>query len=269
MTIVDEIRDMSVYELATMAGCGSPDSSSSPGGRFLDCVRDNIVQAIDEGRITLSDHNDRGQISEISDDAPSVYTHGRWEQFLDLGAYSEDCEISDAWPNDLTEAAGMALYQIADRLGYALAQAYAEGWTCPVCGDEVDVSDCDESECGNPAGALVGLARERMADVEAEATGPVEAPSVPVEPLPVRTPGLAMAEIGEPVSDVYTGPVDLPVSDPILTLIDQREASDMGIRVTRAAMAHDRRVSRFRRKVWTVTGILAVLIITAGVLLFG
>jgi hypothetical protein len=144
-----------------------------------------------------------------------------------------------------------------------------------VCGAGVDDGCDDVNGCGNPAGALVALVTERMADMASEA------PEAHAEPLPIRTPGLAMAEVGMPASDVYTGPVDLPpfvftpdmssvdvpdsdalrgrVSDPLLTLIDHAEAADMGIRVARRARIADAAVSRFRRRVWTVAVVLATV----------
>lgn len=292
---IDEMRDASAYILADMAQCESPDSHSSPGAKFLDSVRDEVVRAIEDGRITIDDFDDDGQLHGIADDAPSIWTHERWRQFVDLGAYHEEPEFDDAWPKDLNKTAAIALYQIADRLTRALCEAWREGWTCPVCKAEVD-EGCDTGGCGNPAGALVGLARERTATLAAEGEplpadpfrghpdyagegwqhdhgtdGPAKAPEVPAEPLPVRTRGASLAEAmradGDALS-VLTGPVDLPpVADPILSLIDQAEASDMGIRVTRAAMAHDRAVSRFRRRVWTVAGVLAVVIIATAVVL--
>ena len=284
---IDEMRDASAYILADMAQCESPDSLSSPGAKLLDSVRDEVVRAIEDGRITIDDFDDNGQSHSIADDAPSIWTHERWRQFVDLGAYHEEPEFDGAWPKDLNKTAAIALYQIADRLTHALCEAWREGWTCPVCKAGVD-EGCDMDGCGNPAGALVGLAKERTAtlaaegepDDSADADGPVKAPEVPAEALPVRTRGDALTEaLAEfvthpegpsmevddmtvnPVAEaVLTGPVDLPpVNDPILDLIDRADASDMGIRVTRAAMAHDRAVSRFRRRVWTVAGVLAVV----------
>lgn len=275
---LDDMRALTAYVLADMAQCESPDSHSSPGAKFLDSVRDEVVRAIEDGRITIDDFDDNGQSHSIADDAPSIWTHERWRQFVDLGAYHEEPELDDAWPKDLNKTAAIALYQIADRLTRALCEAWREGWTCPVCKAGVD-EGCDMDGCGNPAGALVGLAKERTAtlaaegepDDSADADGPVKAPEVPVEPLPVRTRGASLAEAMRADSEalsVFTGPVDLPpVADPILSLIDQAEASDMGIRVTRAAMAHDRAVSRFRRRVWTGAGVLAVVIIATAVVL--
>lgn len=292
---IEEMKDTGAYTLADMASCGQPDSLSSPGARMLESVRDSVVDMIGSGSITLDDFNDDGQISGIADDAPNVYTHGRWQQFVDLTAYEEEPEFSDEWPKSLTEAAGIALYQIADRLAHALCEAWRAGWECPTCGEEVDgPSGCTDTDgCGNPAGALVALVTERMADV-------AEAESV-AEPLPVRTRGQALAEVigadSEPLRAVYvepldgalgdlindanrpdnpaeavlTGPVDLGAhqADPLWTLLHQADQTNGEIRAARMGMAHERAVSRFRRKVWTVTGILAVFAVSAVVIFLG
>lgn len=272
---IDEMKDTSAYILADMAQCESPDAHGSPGAKFLNSVRDEVLRAINEGRIALDDFDHSGQLHAIADDAPSIWTHERWQQFVDLGAYNEEPECDDAWPTDLNQAAAIALYQIADRLTRALCEAWREGWECPTCGEGVDgPSGCTDDEddgCQNDARHLIAMVAERM-DAKATETA--------VETLPTRVPGdaltAALAEyvthpegpsmevnemyVSPPAEAVLTGPVDLPpVHDPILDLIDRADASDMGIRVTRAAMAHDRAVSRFRRKVWTVAGILATV----------
>lgn len=252
---LDDMRDASAYMLAEMASCESPDSHGSAGAKFLDSIRDEVMRAIEDGRITLDDFDDNGQAHSIADDAPSIWTHERWRQFVDLGAYHEEPEIDDAWPKDLNQAAAVALYQVADRLTRALCEAWREGWTCPTCGAGVDDGCTDEDDgCGNPAGALVALVTERMADVASKGT------EVPAEPLPVRVPGVALAEARTADLAVLTGPVDLPpVTDPLLSLIERAEATDMGIRVARRARLADRAVSVFRRRVWTVAVILAAV----------
>lgn len=277
---LDEMRDASAYMLAEMASCESPDSHGSPGAKFLDSIRDEVIRAIEDRRITLDDFDDHGQSHSIADDAPSIYTHERWRQFIDLGAYNEEPEYDDAWPTDLNQAAAVALYQIADRLTRELCQAWREGWECPTCGEGVEgPSGCTDDEddgCQNDARHLIRMVAERM-DAKAPGATAVcaicggeggecvngcayDTPETAVEPLPIRTRGVALAEAKAADLAVLTGPVDLPpVHDPILDLIDRADASDMGIRVTRAAMAHDRAVSRFRRKVWTVAGILAAV----------
>lgn len=280
---IDEMKDASAYILADMAQCESPDTNGSPGAKFLISVRDEVVRAIEDRRITLEDFDDHGQCHSIADDAPSIWTNERWRQFVDLGAYNEEPEFDDAWPTDLNQTAAVALYQIADRLTSELCRAWREGWECPTCGEGVEgPSGCTDDEddgCQNNARHLIRMVAERI-DAKADPfaghpdyRGPdwqvpyeqlPKASETAVEALPVRVRGEALAEAmradSVPVEAVLTGPVDLPpVHDPILDLIDRAEASDMGIRVTRAAMAHDRAVSRFRRRVWTVAGILATV----------
>ncbi len=118
--MLDTIRAMSAFELAGLAECLSPDDLNSPGAVFLTRVRDAVVEAIESGE-SLSEAR-----RQIADDAPNVYTHARWAEFVDLGAYLEENEIGDGWGDDLTAAAGVALHQIAARLCDALAQRWQE-----------------------------------------------------------------------------------------------------------------------------------------------
>lgn len=110
---LDDMRKLSAYELAGMAECGNPDSTESAGAALLASVRDDVAEAI-ENRRTLDD-----AAHEIADKAPDVYTAKRWAEFVDLAAYQEDPELGE-WPENLTDAAGIALYQIAERLVSAL-----------------------------------------------------------------------------------------------------------------------------------------------------
>ena len=138
---IRSISTLNPYELAGMAGCASPHEGRSrrrakwsPGAVMLVSIRDSVVEAIRGGYVTEDDRDDRGQLGEIADNAPSVYTHERWTQFLDLAAYLEDPDACEEWPQDLTQAAATALYQIADRLCHALVDTWVEaregsGWT--------------------------------------------------------------------------------------------------------------------------------------------
>lgn len=112
-----------------LADCGSPDSLDSAGMAFLTSVRDAVVEAIEAGTFDPDDDsrdNDNGEVHQIADNAPDVYTHARWKEFVDLAAYQEDPEMGE-WPDDLTETAGVALYQIAERLVYGLLSEWREG----------------------------------------------------------------------------------------------------------------------------------------------
>lgn len=125
---LQDIRDMSAYWLANVAGCMCPDATDSAGAEFLLRVRDDIVELLDDETVNLDaldriDNN--GAIHEIADNAPSVYTHTCWQQFVDLGAYQEEPETGE-WPEDLTRAAMIALYQVAQNLCYAVIAEYRE-----------------------------------------------------------------------------------------------------------------------------------------------
>jgi hypothetical protein len=133
-----EIKDASLDWLPSPAGCMSPDSHESAGAQFLTGVRDAVTEAWEAERFDRdSDHCDGDVVSEIADSAPPIYTHTRWQAFVDLGAYREEPEATDEWPADLTEAAGVALYQIAERLAYVLVQQLREAIAEDAENDEV------------------------------------------------------------------------------------------------------------------------------------
>jgi hypothetical protein len=101
------------YELASLAECASPDSLTSPGASFLERVADAADSIREEG-------GDEDNVSEAADSAVPVYTHERWQVFVDLAAYNEDVTELGATGDDLTGCAGVALYMIAERLLHAL-----------------------------------------------------------------------------------------------------------------------------------------------------
>lgn len=252
VTILEDIEGYTSYTLAGMANCSAPDSLSSPGARMLDSVRDGVVDLIKRGEITLDDFDDNGQLHEVADGGPSIYnTHTLWREFVDLAAYQEEPEFDEDWGTDLNKAAATALYQICSRLAFALADEWRDGWECPACeGDHT--SGCTPDECH---GEL---------DDQDDSDSPANGPESAGEPLPVRTPGAAMAEVGKPASDVLTGPVDLPavgayVPDPLWELIETAHGEDAGRRAARRARLADAAVSRFRWRVWTTAAVLAVI----------
>lgn len=126
MVTLAEVKEENAYWLAGMAGCGTPDSQESAGARFLVSVRDSLVEAVEYGRIGPDATEDVSDVAhEIADDAPSVYTHTRWTEFVDLAAYQEEEETGEGWSADPFEMAGDALSQIAYRLVIALADDLA------------------------------------------------------------------------------------------------------------------------------------------------
>ena len=149
---VAALKEKNAYHLSSDAGCATPDTlkrppkltstpSSSEGARLLTGVRDSVVELIegldiDDWHEAADGHNigslnDRGAVDEIADGAPSVYTHTLWGQFVDLAAYNEDptelgVEAGGIDADDLSRAAAMCLYIIADRLAHVLLEEAAE-----------------------------------------------------------------------------------------------------------------------------------------------
>jgi hypothetical protein len=110
--------DHKPWTLADMADCASPDTLESPGAKFLERVQDDVNERDAD---SFSGDYLHDAAHEIADNAPDVYTHARWLQFADLCAYNEEPEQGE-WPSDLTNAAGIALYQIAYRLAVKLLE---------------------------------------------------------------------------------------------------------------------------------------------------
>lgn len=114
-TKMTKTKERPVYQLARLADCADPDSPDSPGGKWLrlvaDCVDDAADYEVPEDAIT-----------EIADGVVPVYTHERWQVFADLAAYNEDVSEFGDYGDDLTKAAGVALYMIAERLLRALVE---------------------------------------------------------------------------------------------------------------------------------------------------
>lgn len=116
---LEEITNYPVYVLASLAECETPDWDS-PGSRFLEWVRGEILErmkAAEFGALTRLAFEDSSidWAFEIADQAPSDYTTERWLQFVDLGAYDEP-QPREGWPDNLTDAAALALSIIARRL---------------------------------------------------------------------------------------------------------------------------------------------------------
>jgi len=140
--LTEDVRHShNVFQLATLADCYSPDSDDSPGAAFLARVARDVADRVNEEagtdviRDLVSDLTEDGA-HEIADSAVPIYTHERWQAFVDLGAYNEDTREFGAM-DDLTDAAGIALYLIAERLVRALAEELTEAL------DEDDDSDDD------------------------------------------------------------------------------------------------------------------------------
>ncbi|MET0711062.1 MAG: hypothetical protein ABWZ30_00960 [Jiangellaceae bacterium] len=129
MTAIDTIRAYSANELATRAGCASPDSPASEGAQFLTTLRTTFLEALDYREITPGGDN-VDAILERAEGAADTYTHTRWQEFVDLAAYTEDYDeynFAGEPTTDLFELAGYGLTAIARRLLEALTAELTAG----------------------------------------------------------------------------------------------------------------------------------------------
>lgn len=121
-------------QLSSMAGCASPDSFTSAGAKFLENIADSVIEAIDAGEM----NDDRA--AEIADNAPDIYTHTMWSEFVDLCAYQEDPTELGADASDMDKCARICLYMIAERLVSAIREDYTPD------DDENDDDDGEDPE---------------------------------------------------------------------------------------------------------------------------
>ena len=114
-----ELMQATAYELADMAEVSR--TGGGAGDRFLLHVRDAWADELinDEG-LPLAPDEAEDIWNQIADDAPSVYTGRKWEQFTDLSAWQEDVSDLAGDITDMDKLASIALYMIADRLLHAL-----------------------------------------------------------------------------------------------------------------------------------------------------
>jgi hypothetical protein len=112
------ITELDAWELASLANCGEPDNSASPGAMFLAHVRDAFTDARERGETDP----DGDWLHELADSAVPVYTHSRWLTFVDLNGWEVDASDfgDDVSADALTEHAGVVLYVIAENVLHAL-----------------------------------------------------------------------------------------------------------------------------------------------------
>lgn len=139
---LDDVKTWTAFRLSSEADCMSPDSADSEGARFLGSVRNEIVEAIEQADADdLENLDDDGSLHEIADNAPDYRTHTRWQEFVDLGGYQEDISEYGDYGDDLTRAAGVALFMIADKLVRAIVDGAIEAH-----GEDADETEEDEDE---------------------------------------------------------------------------------------------------------------------------
>lgn len=136
---VDELAELSPPRLAALAGCACPDRDEEAGRSFLVGVADAVAVLLGDELRALDADADADDILatvtawregdaplEIADGAPSVYTFTMWKQFVELAAWQTDVSDFGDMGDDLSRAAGWALYMIARDLVDALVERVAE-----------------------------------------------------------------------------------------------------------------------------------------------
>ena len=112
------------WQLARMASCADPDKAQtaenpgSDGAVFLHRCADDARELFDSHPDTRERED---YVGEYADGAVPVYTCDLWRTFVDLAAWEEDpSDVGE--PEDMTSAAGICLYLIADRLIRAILE---------------------------------------------------------------------------------------------------------------------------------------------------
>src|SRR5436190_19201503 len=113
---LEEVGNLNTEQLADLAESLMPEEAE--GEDFLNKVKEAVVRQYENFNGQIED--EAGFTFDIANSAPSDFVKQRWREFVDLGAYNEEPEVTDNWPRNLNEAAGVALYQVAERLVYAL-----------------------------------------------------------------------------------------------------------------------------------------------------
>lgn len=127
---IAEIRGYNGHQLANIADSYADNDEAKS---FFWSIRDSVLEAAhyfaaeDWNRQMVEDYS--GDAAEIADNAPSVYTWAKWQQFVGTSAFREDPTELGFNGSDMGEGAGICLYIIAQRLVYALAQEIQESIT--------------------------------------------------------------------------------------------------------------------------------------------
>jgi len=130
------------WMLARSADCAAPERNEIEGGAFLCDLFDSFINALEftaideiDAQADASDIRreierlaDNGHLHEIADSAVPVYTHRKWQTFVQLAAYEEDVSGLIDTRQEVTGdvVANAALYIVADRLLRALCEELAD-----------------------------------------------------------------------------------------------------------------------------------------------
>ena len=137
---IESLNSLNAYQLARMADTRCPDTLESPGAEFLTGIRRDVVERLESALEACSEEeladlayvnfaeafNDSDEAHEVADNAPSIWTHTRFQQLVDLCAYQEDVSELAGDETDMEKLAGIALYMVAERLVNALVSEVAE-----------------------------------------------------------------------------------------------------------------------------------------------
>lgn len=125
----------------------SPDSFDSPGARWLLRLHNMISEAWENGRFDNESGEDRQDVlTELADGAVEIYTHSRWQIFVDLTMYNED--ENDRCENgaDLTEVAGEIMFDVAYKAMSGWLDERIEESKCDECGELPGECCCGEED---------------------------------------------------------------------------------------------------------------------------
>jgi hypothetical protein len=138
---------VATHRLARTADCSCPEGAERAGAAFLDSLFSDFVCAA-QNDLDVSGGDDARDIRralerfewhETADGAVPLWTHQKWQTFVEIGAYDEDVsDLVDSRKITGDDCANAAIYIIADRLLRALSEELADA-----C-DEVEANMPDE-----------------------------------------------------------------------------------------------------------------------------
>ena len=117
----------SPFQLAGYAECCSPDTRESAGASFLAHAARDLAERVDYIQGEGNEVDPSEVAWQVADNAPDVYTHPMWSEFVDLAAYQEDPTDLGCDGSDMEQSARVCLYMIAERMCYALLAEWEEG----------------------------------------------------------------------------------------------------------------------------------------------
>jgi hypothetical protein len=137
------------WRLARTADCSCPEGAERAGAAFLDSVfsdflytaQNDVAESGGDNAYDIRRSLERFDWNETADGAIPIWTHQKWQTFVEIGAYDEDVsDLVNSRKVTGDDCANAALYIIADRLLRALSEELADA-----C-DEVEANMPDEDD---------------------------------------------------------------------------------------------------------------------------